>query len=381
MPVTGRCWPFHPKPLPDELLSSWITRIARGNCMRLHTFCDIVWKKKPIWPRDIDKTASDDIIHMLSEKTGTPYKLAQGTQLGIYEGYLFEKYSPFGNTMWILPIGVYHRIRKLYGLQYCPKCLSEDKEPYFRKKWRLGFVTICEKHSCLLNDRCHICNKPINFHRVSIHQQSITLCPFCNMDLRNAPILTLKHQYPIKCLSFLSKVLENGFIKLNRSVQIYSHLYFSVLHQLMRVIAFNKKAIKMRRYIYGQITNWEEKILPEGRVTISIEYLNVSQRLRLTQIAFWLLSSWPHRFVRVCNDFNVLSSSLLRDMNQPPFWFWFIVYKGLYRSTYAVTNQEIQSAVNTIKKQNIVLNETAVSRLLGVTQIFRKRKANLEDFL
>ena len=28
--LSGTIWPIHPKPLPDELLTSWMVRIARA---------------------------------------------------------------------------------------------------------------------------------------------------------------------------------------------------------------------------------------------------------------------------------------------------------------------------------------------------------------
>ena len=41
-----------------------------------------------------------------------------------------------------------------YGLQFCPHCLAEDIEPYFRLAWRLAFYTHCPKHYCMLLDLC-----------------------------------------------------------------------------------------------------------------------------------------------------------------------------------------------------------------------------------
>ena len=49
-----RLWPWRPRPQADELLSSWLRRIALGNSAKLHSFCHAVWPGLQIWNRDID---------------------------------------------------------------------------------------------------------------------------------------------------------------------------------------------------------------------------------------------------------------------------------------------------------------------------------------
>ena len=54
--LSGTLWPAHPKPLPDELLSSWMVRIAGQHGLKLHTFASAVWPGISIWNRDIDRS-------------------------------------------------------------------------------------------------------------------------------------------------------------------------------------------------------------------------------------------------------------------------------------------------------------------------------------
>ncbi len=42
-------------------------------------------------------------------------------------------------------------------LQYCPRCLGKDPEPYFRRGWRFAVEVICERHRCRLYDACWRC--------------------------------------------------------------------------------------------------------------------------------------------------------------------------------------------------------------------------------
>jgi hypothetical protein len=124
--LSGGFWPAHLQPKPDELLSSWIVRLAIAHGQKLHTFCSITWPRKSIWNRDIDKSADVEIVRVLSRKTATHIKRAWATTLASYEGVLYEKHTRFGPAAWIMPVGIYHRKRMQFGLQYCPICLAED---------------------------------------------------------------------------------------------------------------------------------------------------------------------------------------------------------------------------------------------------------------
>lgn len=139
MPLSGELWPAHPKPLPDELLSSWIVRIASANGLKLQTFCDRVFgKEHQLWNRDIDRHAPPWLLASLARHTGTPIKHVRDATLEVYRGRLYRRKHDAGQLRWILPAGVYHRTRRHFGVQFCPQCLAEDHEPYFRTRWR-GF--------------------------------------------------------------------------------------------------------------------------------------------------------------------------------------------------------------------------------------------------
>jgi hypothetical protein len=38
------------------------------------------------------------------------------------------------------------------GLAVCPKCLTEDSEPYIRKEWLIGWVAACPVHRSALHE-------------------------------------------------------------------------------------------------------------------------------------------------------------------------------------------------------------------------------------
>ena len=72
--LSGKMWPAHPKPLPDELLSSWIVRVAEANAIKLQTLSWMLFGNgvSP-WNRDIDRNAPRWLIDVLCEHTGSSY--------------------------------------------------------------------------------------------------------------------------------------------------------------------------------------------------------------------------------------------------------------------------------------------------------------------
>lgn len=174
--LSGNLWPIHPHRLPDELLSFWILRVAHANRLKLQTFTNLaLGRNASPWARDIDRSASDELLSQLSAQTGSSVEELRGGMLSAYEGILFEHHNAQGNSQWILPLGVYHRTRRAYGMQFCPACLFWDGIPYFRRRWRLAFATICDRHGTLLHDRCPHCAAPVIYFRNDVgHPSSLS---------------------------------------------------------------------------------------------------------------------------------------------------------------------------------------------------------------
>jgi hypothetical protein len=380
-------WPAYSKPKDDELLSSWLVRLAMAHGQKLHTFCSMAWPRKAIWNRDIDKSAGDDVLGVLSEKTRTSPELVRGTTLSAYEGILYEKHNPFGNTPWIMPVGVYHRVRRHYGLQFCPYCLAEDKETYFRRRWRLAFVTVCVEHGVVLRDRCPQCGEAVNFHRNELGVRSkyaatsMTLCHSCKFDLRAAEAGSEANgpkdhagADEIEFQEELLNAVRDGWAVVDGHGAVYSHLFFKVLHQLMRIAATGRRSGDIRE---AAVKQWGvPAFFPvfAGNCR-DLERLGINVRRRLLAIARHLLKGWPDNFIEFCTVNRVWSSTLLRDLDDVPFWYWSVVYHYLYRSSYCPSDEEIESAVAYIRRSGMNLTKESLSRCLGVTAVHRKRSA------
>lgn len=310
--------PCSVKPKEDELFSSWLIRLAYHHELKSHSFYKILFPKYQIWTRDIDKLAPSELIKELSIKTLSTHEEIYNTTLKSYETRLYLKHNAYGNLKWILPFGVFHRIRKHCGLVYCPLCLKNDNEPYFRKHWRLSISIICTNCGVYLHEKCPKCKKPVVFFRNDIGNknkqppETISSCYNCEYDLSKSPILYASS----KCFEnqkTLFTILDNG---LNKEI-IYPHLYFEVLHQIIKIL-LNRKTKLFNNKINKSNKTFE---------TLPIE----TRRIVLKQ-AFWLLEDFPNRFIKFFKVKNIKSTILLRDFQNSPFWYYKIVYENFYVS-------------------------------------------------
>jgi hypothetical protein len=307
------------EPLPDELFSSWLFRLANVNLTKAHSFTRFHLPQYNVWNRDIDKLASDNLIKRLSLLTGISEDTIFNTTLRSYEGKLFTKCNANGNQKWILPLGIFHRTRKRFGLQFCPKCLIDDgKIPYYRKTWRLALSITCPKCNILLLDRCPYCDKPITFFRdelgfkLSVNSLGLQVCYSCKSDLRTSPRCPSR----IGMLGFQQRML--AYIEQTACKgRTESVSYFDVLYQVVKILRSQQKHYQSFRNI---ISNYEGRALINKQPR-EFELAEVIFREATLMTAVWILDCWPGRFVTLCKEARLSSHLLYKDLISPPDWF------------------------------------------------------------
>lgn len=172
--------------LPDEIISSWLVRAALTQGCDPLVLTGDVWPKWRIWTQDADRFLSDERIEPLCAVSGITKEAFRAATLypvasQIAGGRLPEK----ALWQWMLTLGE-RNTKRHSGLQYCPACFAEDAKPYYRLQWRFAWHVGCEKHGCLLRDRCHVCDAPVEPHRLLAEDQLVSLCATCKTDMRNA---------------------------------------------------------------------------------------------------------------------------------------------------------------------------------------------------
>jgi len=189
----GQGWPGVVAPAPGELLSSWLHRLALANGVPPQYFGRVLDVAGGDWSAKLDRDLPGRVIDLLVERTGLPAEDIDGLAL---------HRDPLARL----------RLRQITGsgdartstarvnrLQYCPACLKEDREPFFRRGWSLATRVSCFRHGCRLRDHCTACGggiAPARQNRLLPQH----FCVWCDADLRKP---TLPAEYDVQRLERL----------------------------------------------------------------------------------------------------------------------------------------------------------------------------------
>lgn len=287
--LNDRDFVLHPKPQYNELLSSWLTRVARANDTATTSFTNMHFReygKNTIWQRDLDIWCPQDLIKRLSEKSHLSKEQIFNMTLKSYEGRLQECIDGKTRTRFIQSLGNYCHIKRNGGLRFCPICLKEDTIPYFRKEWRLSFYTACIKHNCFLHNRCRACGTPLVIYK-NYNEKDFTFCYKCGTSLKNASVHTInKLSYGLKAIGCLLKILNQGYgIKFGEKVSSID--FFKFLKQINKMIYLWRKTNGVFDHeILGDIiklNNTGKNINYEDSIKIEEQYLLYSGSYYLIQ--------------------------------------------------------------------------------------------------
>jgi hypothetical protein len=272
----------------------------------------------------MDRQAPLWLLQTLPQKTGIPIKAVSRLSLTVYADRLFERRLLSGKQQWLLPLHIYHRIRRGFGTQFCPLCLREDRVPYFRKIWRLALHTFCSKHNAMLHDRCPSCQIAVAFHRQNpmptstAEFKSLAICTTCGFDLATSTNMPVSiwdeeiHRYRV-----------HAFAKIEGSrcgKDKWGFSLFPVLHHLCKILAGMGRARKNHLFEYVQ----QQTSAPATLLTLetrALENRPSAERHALLNAAHWLLTRWPQRLHRAWENGAVNYSQLLRDGHNLPKWY------------------------------------------------------------
>lgn len=302
MPVEAPLWPWRPRPESDELLSSWLRRVALGNSAKLHTFCNAVWPGLQIWNRDIDCLAPTPLMETMSASTGVPPAQVEATTFRPLVGTLFEDVRVAGPTSWILAVGVYHRTRRRSGQQWCPLCLARDTETYYRRRWRLALASTCSPHGTVLCDHCHECGAPAVPHR-----GTDPFCHLCKADRREHPVALADSQ----ALQFefrLAEMLDPDVLPRSELEAQHPLAYYGVVHKVMTTLKGGARSQALRNEVAN---HWGGDPSPFG--SYQLEFMPSEERQRLAALTARAMRGWPWLFVAHCADAGVWKSWAFGD--------------------------------------------------------------------
>ncbi|EAQ65258.1 hypothetical protein MED121_18495 [Marinomonas sp. MED121] len=354
--------PMHPKPFENELLSSWVTRIALENGLYTHAlYKSCLGLDSSIFIRDIDKFFVPNLVDSLEQSTGLTSDKIKKLMLTGFEGRITEKIIINSASRWILPLGIYHRTRKNKGVVYCPQCFAETPVKYYKRIWRLSFVVMCEKHLCLLRDCCPHCERPIDYQRLGIGKtqfetpsNDLGLCGSCTLPLWTNCSSEIPSEYielTGAYLSFLKAFTLNQpcipLLKQPMELQEFNGLWV-LISSILRKHYFNSG-------VRANILKFTGIDIHSSTGThVSFDQRPIEERFKILLAIFWILDKWPDRLLQLAGG-TIYSKSAFKDLSEsPPFWLNTVIHRHLDKTIYSATDDELLNIENYLMTHSIV---------------------------
>ncbi len=190
-PQRATLWPYRPKRLPGELLSSWLWRIARGLGAPPKRFAlDAIGV--PL--TDVDREVGDVAVARLAFFSGQSEEyLLRGTlrtDVPMRSAYIGEDVQQALLRHGDLVLNRSRRDRSTPIIQYCPICLGRGAMAHLRRGWRFSIEVVCSIDGCFLLDACWRCGGLLSPLSLTVPCTEF-LCVQCGASLAKAPSLRM----------------------------------------------------------------------------------------------------------------------------------------------------------------------------------------------
>ncbi len=353
-----------PQPFEDELLSSWLTRVAIEHKRKLSIFLSLYVKKEgsSISRTDIDFLYDENLFEALVTKSNLTKKDILKMSLRSEEGYL---YSCKENNLYPP-----NQIRKLvdkrnhYGLMYCPKCLAEDKIPYFRKKWRYQFYNVCTKHELFLTDRCWVCYERVNFSKI-VHNKNLAICSKCEKDLRTSVCKNIEdyHRYGLEAIKWFEEGLDNGYFTINNK-KVHSILIFDSFKRFVYLLDRKEGLILNEFPLLNEYKNLCKKLETYN----SKKVCKIYKDFFLTAMVYFLFQNFPNNLQIFAKENHITYRDFLHGFQDVSFWYKNFIYNLIpieNKKGREIVSSEVVGAIKYLKNINEQVNIISVAEIVG----------------
>ncbi|WP_417560678.1 TniQ family protein [Marinomonas sp.] len=310
-------WPVSVDIEPDEILSSWLIRIAAAHGCDPIALTNYIWGNWRCWTLDIDRGLPVQQLETLSTLSGTPPESISNTSLGQAINIFTDSnqsthvYCPF-----IIPLGSRNRKHHM-GFQFCPQCLKSDLNPYYRIQWRIALVTSCSTHHCLLVDKCPICYALVEPHLINTQEHCIYSCSYCGYDLRKTPTTRTNSE--------LITIQEEAMKTINEGKNSWSHFiispksWFSLLRYFISLIRKARKYPSSNLAKYLKHLDIDIYLISPPKTQLAFEQLPINERIQFITAAAPMMKLDADIFKQSLLTFSLTQKSFFINKKPPPF--------------------------------------------------------------
>ena len=318
------------KAYPDELLTSWLTRLAHNHGMGMRELYQHIWPDHG--PRiDIDSYIDHEQINQLALATNCSEDEVWATTLLGYRGNLYyEDRSARQGINWMLSgtrRNKWHTGSQYStGLMFCPKCLINDgNAPYFRKQWRLATSLICECCGYFLIDNCPACHHGNSFLNIGMGigicgslSETMIGCHTCGINITEAKAIPAP--WSVRRLQGKLNELVAG---ISPHPEADARSYLRVLYHLSSLLLKKSFADRSQQRFVQQVlaSNGLDQSCIERSELALIRKAPVQTRCHVIGAICWLLDKWPYRIETVCREAKVTFYDVCSFIPQAPKWF------------------------------------------------------------
>jgi hypothetical protein len=352
-----------PLPKKDELLSSWLLRLAFAHERIMTTFISLFIKQdgSKISAIDIDFRYYDELFDVIATKSNLDKKQILQMSLRSEEGYLYHcndcLYPP-------------KQIRKLLdkrthnGLLYCPKCLKEDEIPYWRKHWRYWFYNACTKHNVFLTDRCWVCYEPIKLYKMQ-NTDGVVYCGKCGNDLRDTVSVNVskRYNYGMEAIRWFENGLQNGYLMIGEE-KVHSLWIFESATRLQWLLD-RKDDLVLDGFPlldeYKQLCKELDNYNSKKAKAVYKDFL-------LNAMIYFLFQDFPKNLLDFARQNNLTYREFTHGFKEIPFW-----YKEMIGELIPMQNKigreisesEVIGAINYLKSIGVQVTKVEVANIVG----------------
>ena len=340
-------------------MSSWRQRLGHVNGFRLYPLAS-----GEAHYIDTDLSASVATLNWLSELGSVPADQLALLTLRHLDNRLLKFGAGRAAPRWVMPLH-YSRRDRPFPTQYCPACLAEDEQPFFRLRWRLALATSCPKHSALFLEGCPRCGQPawpasstISSLYRGERRESFRLCPICSFDLGRAPtVAAVSHVN-----DFLSITDIRSDVLFSPELTVPAAEFAAALWVTCQLFirARSRRLIETHPTKEGELT----ALVAKHNVK-TVEQLPLEARHALMNMAVGLFLSWPMHFVRFSEIHGIAAEHFSESRADLPRWFLKEVDTRLAKQRRGVTAADIEVVSNVLIGQGKTVTKAELGRILG----------------